>query len=113
LARLALLHPDFRPFAEFMHELATAVGFSPVITSTLRTRSEQERLYRRWKDGLSRFPAAKPGTSVHESGFAFDMDVADERNLKPLGEFWERFGPGFRWGGRFKDPVHFEYRPPK
>lgn len=113
MARLSLLHQSFLPYAQFLHDVAREVGWSPVVTSTLRTRSEQERLYRRFKAGLSRFPAAPPGTSVHESGFAFDMDLLDEGNLRALGELWESFGPGFRWGGRFKDPVHFEYRPPK
>lgn len=110
---IELLHPGFRPYVELLYQVAAENGLKPVVTSTLRTFREQSDLYRRWKSGLSRFPAAKPGTSIHETGLAFDMDVADERFLKPLGELWESFGPGFRWGGRFKDPIHFEYRRPK
>lgn len=97
-----------------MHDLANELGWRPVITSTIRTYQQQAELYRKYKAGLSRFPAARPGTSIHETGFAFDMDLLkDESLLKYLGEVWEDFGPGFRWGGRFKDAVHFEYRRPK
>jgi len=96
-----------------MHDLANNLNLSPVITSTKRSYTAQAELYRKYKAGLSRFPAARPGTSIHETGFAFDMDLKDERYLTPLGEIWERFGPGFRWGGRFKDPIHFEYRHPR
>lgn len=110
MARLAELRPGIVPHANVIHELARLVGLNPVVTSTVRTYARQAELYRRYKAGLSRFPAAKPGTSRHERGLAFDMDVDDEEALPILGRIWESFGPGFVWGGRFKDPIHFEFR---
>jgi len=41
-------------------------------------------------------------------GLAFDMVVTPMTALKPLGELWERLG--FTWGGRFNDPIHFDFR---
>ena len=110
MARLSDLRTDVIPYAKVIHELARLAGLNPVVTSTVRTYARQAELYRKWKAGLSRFPAAKPGTSRHERGVAFDMDVDDEAALTLLGAIWEGFGPKFVWGGRFKDPIHFEFR---
>jgi len=66
----------------------------------------QTKLYRRYLAGLSRYPAAPPGTSKHELGLAFDVWHPDARVLEALGRLWESWGG--TWGGRFKDPIHFE-----
>jgi len=76
------------------------------VTSTLRTFATQHRLYRRFLAGLSPYPAAPPGTSMHEQGRAFDLGGLDSSELSELGRTWESWGG--RWGGRFGDPIHFE-----
>ena len=102
------LDPLIRPAAEALFEAARAAGLNPRVTSTRRSAATQRRLYEAWRAGRSRFPAAPPGSSKHETGFAFDMVLSDERYYRVLGEWWESIGG--TWGGRFKDPIHFDYR---
>lgn len=106
---LALLDRRFRPFAVAMFEAARAAGFNPRITSTRRTRKEQARLYRDYLRHPSGYPAAAPGRSTHARGLAFDMVVTPKSALAALGAVWESLG--LTWGGRFKDPIHFDARP--
>lgn len=62
--------------AEAFQHLANAFhkrfGLTLHIRSGLRTRAEQERLYRLYKSGRGNL-AAKPGTSRHETGRAIDV----------------------------------------
>jgi len=95
------------PFASALVDAAAEAGLSPRVTSTLRTRAEQTRLYRRFLAGMSPLPAAPPGSSAHEFGFALDVVVTPYEALSDLGAYWEDLG-GI-WGGRFNDPVHFEF----
>jgi hypothetical protein len=83
-------------------------GIRVTVTSTRRSMGEQQRLYDRWKAGLSKYPAAKPGSSTHGLGLAFDLAL-DPPVYRAAGELWERLG--FTWGGRFSDPIHFDFRP--
>ncbi len=76
------------------------------ITSPFRTRRQQAKLYRRYLAGMSPYPAAPPGSSLHEQGRAFDLGGLSSQELQTLGQTWE--GWGGRWGGRFGDPIHFE-----
>lgn len=112
---LSQLHPGLVPIAESFVQYAQQLGYHVTVTNTVRTRSTQERLYRRWRAGLSPYPAARPGTSLHERGLAWDMDVRPRSGLAELGKVWEQFGRAYgiptRWGGRFRDPIHFEVRP--
>ncbi len=66
------LHPEVRAVAEIAHEWATFFGIPTTVTSTLRSRQEQQRLRDRYLRGLSRFPANAPGDSAHELGLAWD-----------------------------------------
>jgi len=101
---LASLSREFEPWARWLYETAQFNGLLPRVTSTYRSRTEQARLYDRYRRGLSRYPAAPPGHSLHEYGRAIDMTVRSQQQA--LGEFWERYG--MRWGGRFNDPVHYD-----
>jgi LAS superfamily LD-carboxypeptidase LdcB len=94
------LVPQLRPYAG-----ALLRGIPLQLTSTRRTLGQQRILYRRYLAGLSRFPAAPPGTSKHERGLAFDATGSPEV-LAYAGRVWESWGG--RWGGRFGDPIHFE-----
>ncbi len=102
---LEALIPELRDAAKALVDLAGRAGVGPRLTSTLRTHMEQEKLYRRYLAGLSRFPAAPPGTSAHEYGYAFDLLVEGDQNQFDLGSVWQSWG-GI-WGGA-RDPIHFQ-----
>lgn len=93
------LQPWLRPYAQALVQLAPWVR----ITSTFRTLSEQERLYRRFLAGQAAYPVAPPGRSYHNYGRAWDM-VADDETLRRLGAVWTS------WGGTWheSDNIHFQ-----
>lgn len=97
------LHPDLRPYFEYLVQVARDANLNPRVTSTYRSTADQTRLYKAYVAGKSKFPAAPPGRSLHEQGRAIDI-VCDD--LEWLGRVWESWGG--RWGGRFRDPIHFE-----
>lgn len=81
-----------------------------VLTSAKRSSRKQEQLYRAYRAGRSRLPAAPPGRSAHEYGLALDFTVGrpypNDQNL------WERYWRiaeafGFRPLGA-QDAVHIE-----
>ncbi len=102
---LGALVPELQPYAHALVDAAGAGGLLPRITSTRRTHSEQTRLYRRYLEGHSPYPAAPPGTSAHEFGEAFDLIVSPYDALADVGAFWQAMGG--TWGAQ-NDPVHFE-----
>lgn len=81
-------------------------GIRATITSGVRSRQEQQQLYR--QRGRNPYPVARPGMSKHELGRAVDVS-ADRSTLEVLARYWESWG-GI-WGGRWRsaDPVHFEF----
>lgn len=93
-------------WVELFIDLAEQLGWPAVITSTWRTRIQQEQLYH--ARGRSRLPAAPPGTSTHEYGLAFDVQAVNAEDQDKLGALGEALG--LYWGGRFRrsDPVHFQ-----
>jgi hypothetical protein len=95
-----------QPYAVQLVNIAAAAGLAPRVASARRSHSQQALLYRRFLAGQSRFPAAPPGNSSHELGLAFDLWINDESQFDDLGTVWE--GWGGTWGGRFRDPIHFE-----
>ena len=97
------LIPEIQSFARALVDAAGTAGLQPRVTSTLRTYAQQKRLYSRYVAGLSPYPAAPPGHSAHEYGWAFDMVSTDN---DACGDYWQQLG-GI-WGAR-RDPVHFEY----
>jgi LAS superfamily LD-carboxypeptidase LdcB len=102
------LDPDF---AAAIDELITAALREGIvdaihIDSGYRSSQEQRRLFAAWKSGKSSLPAAAPGTSYHEVGLAIDVVVSPPGALEDFGLFAESLG--FRWGGRFNDPVHID-----
>lgn len=99
------LIPELQEPCRDLVNLAGSAGVQPKITSTLRSRSEQVRLYNRYISGHSAYPAAPPGRSAHEFGYAFDMIVTGSDNQHDLGKVW------LSWGGVYSlsDDIHFEY----
>jgi hypothetical protein len=100
------LAPELRPYAEALLAALNDAGASPRVTSTLRSVATQKRLYDTYVAGNSKYPAAPPGFSPHEHGWAFDLSVNNDGWLPPAGDLWESWGG--TWGGRFRDPIHFE-----
>jgi hypothetical protein len=100
------LIPELQDPARELVAVCGSSGLLPKVTSTRRSHSAQVRLYQRWRSGLSPLPAAPPGTSAHEFGYAFDLVVTPWEALADVGNLWESWGGV--WGGE-KDPVHFQY----
>ncbi len=99
--------PQIKPWFEWLYAAIQRYDRSARVTSTVRSSAEQARLYRRYVAGQSKYPVAPPGRSKHESGRAIDIYASDQA-LRWIGEYWEKLGPTFRWGGRFNDNIHFE-----
>ncbi len=106
-SKLSGLDPSARAYAYAFISYLRSLGLKVTVTSGLRTRMEQQTLYQRAQRGGSRYPAAPPGHSLHETGLAWDMVVEPREYLAAVGHAWEQLGG--RWGGRFKDPVHFDF----
>ena len=86
-------------------DAAGRAGLQPRITSTVRTSSQQARLYRGYLANPQRaFPVAPPGYSAHEYGEAFDLVVTPMEALADVGYTWQTWGGG--WNPQ--DAVHFE-----
>lgn len=106
-ADLLALDPDLAQGARELLQACAAARLQATITSTLRTLREQTFLYNRYVAGKSPLPAAPPGHSAHEYGWAFDMVVSPREYQRDVGLAWEEYWGGV-WGGHKKDPVHFE-----
>ncbi len=104
-ASIDALIPEFQPYAHALVDASGSAGLSPRITSTLRSHAEQTRLYRRFVAGQSQFPAAPPGRSAHEYGYALDMVVSPFEEIDAVGAWW--ISQGGVW--HTSDRVHFEY----
>jgi hypothetical protein len=108
VASLRSLDPALRPLASAFVRVLQQAGVQVTITSTRRSLDEQKRLYQNYRAGRSKYPAARPGTSTHGLGYAFDLHL-DPPVYEQAGAIWE--GLGLTWGGRFKDKIHFDARP--
>ena len=99
LSRLSGLQSWLRPYA------VALLQYFPQLTPTSVRRSRTEQL-KLWHNRHNNpYPVAPPGTSKHELGRAFDL-VGPSEVLAAAGRVWESWGG--TWGGRFKDPIHFE-----
>ena len=110
MADLRTLQPGLVPWARWIYAVGKQQSGRLVVTSARRSSAKQAQLRRRWEQGLSKVPANRPGTSLHEFGWAFDLaqigvDPFADDLLPWLGHWWEFYGG--RWGGA-KDPVHFQ-----
>lgn len=94
------LHPEFRPWAEWIYYVAEVNRLQPTLTSGYRSLSEQKRLYDRSIRGDHPYPVAPPGRSQHNYGLAIDMVST---NNDALGRYWNSLG--LHWSPT--DAVHF------
>lgn len=106
MSLLDTLDPVLIPWAKQLLELAQRAGVHPKITSARRSYAKQAALYKRFQEGRSSYPVARPGTSAHEWGLAFDLVVPNLTDQYDLGTVWQRWGGVY---GGVNDPVHFEY----
>lgn len=107
---LTSLDPRLRPYAEYLYRVAEYNGLNPRITSGRRDPRQQQQLWDRRQRTLAgalrpgeapqRYPVARPGTSRHELGLAFDMVSGNEA---ALGALWRHMG-GF-WTSN--DSIHY------
>ncbi len=109
MADLRTLDRRLYPYAKWLYDLGKYYDGRLVVTSAYRSYAHQDRLYRRWRTGLSQIPAAPPGRSMHQRGLAFDFsrlgqDPLKDEFLVELGKVWTSLGG--TWGGT-RDPVHF------
>lgn len=80
------LAPDFAErFQQAAAEYKQVTGQAVRVTSAFRTYEKQAELYADWINGRSRFPAAPPGGSAHESGRAVDIDEATAAAMERMG----------------------------
>lgn len=95
-------HSMRRDAAAAFEKAIAESGSTPSVTSSFRTREQQERLYKLWLEGKGNL-AAKPGTSRHEFGLAIDARGSED---------WERamVRNGFKRTVK-SEPWHWEYAP--
>lgn len=117
---IKLLHPALRVKAEQLVNLCKAAGINIQISSTLRTKAEQDPLYAQGRTTPGKIVTKAPyPQSLHNWGVAFDVVVigkdgkADWRpaSYKPVGKIG--LSIGLAWGGSwltFKDYPHFELK---
>jgi hypothetical protein len=106
-ASLDALDPDLRQGLLDFQQWLSGQGVIPTITSTVRSYRDQKFLYDRYQNNPhANLPAAPPGHSAHEYGWAFDMIVSPAQYQHAVGKAWEKLWGG-KWGGA-RDPVHFE-----
>ena len=85
-------------------EYMSITGKPVIVTSAVRSKEEQQRLYDDYKAGRSKFPAAPPGKSKHALGTAVDIDSSTANAMAQKG-ILAKYGLGQPVKN---DPVHIE-----
>ena len=99
------LAPDFAArFQQAAAEYKQMTGQSVRVNSAYRTYEKQAELYADWVAGRSKYPAAPPGSSSHESGRAVDVDLATAEAMDRMG-ILARYGLSRPVRG---DPIHIQ-----
>lgn len=112
------LVPGARMKALQLLETTALAGLSLRVTSTRRTRDEQAALYAKGRSKPGKIVTwARPGTSVHETGQAFDIvPMVDGAPVWEVNRatwpMWEKIGQlgeaaGLEWGGRWRKKADF------
>jgi hypothetical protein len=83
---ISWLHPSVRDRFTAFEQEARQNDLDLDIFSSLRTVAHQKKLYDNYKAGKSKIPAAKPGYSLHNYGFAIDTYV-----LKIQTKTWAKY----------------------
>lgn len=110
MADIRTLRFELQPWARWLYDIGKQYDGRLVVTSAYRSPAKQQRLYDRWRSGVTSIPAAPPYRSLHNYGLAFDLarigvDPHNDPLLTWLGQVWSQVGG--RYGGT-SDPVHFD-----
>ena len=106
MANIMLLPENVRHSLIAWRKELNAMGIRSTVTSTVRSTAKQSKLYSLYQQGLTNYPVAPPGRSLHEHGRAVDMVVRPANALPVAAQVGSRYG--FKWAGS-KDTVHFSY----
>lgn len=85
-------------------EYMSITGKPVMVTSAVRSKEEQQRLYEDYVSGKSKYPAAPPGKSKHGQGTAVDIDSSTANEMAQKG-ILAKYGLGQTVA---RDPVHIE-----
>lgn len=105
-ANIMLLPENVRHSLIAFRKELNDLGIRSQITSTVRSSAKQQRLYSLFKQGLTNYPVAPPGRSLHEYGKAVDMVITPTSQLPLAATVGRQYG--FKWAGE-RDKVHFSY----
>lgn len=110
-ARLSALDRGGRDAAQAFVAYLQRSGWPIIVTSAVRSVAQQQQLARQNPSGL---PVAAPERSRHVQRRAFDLGFRGYQWRQVPMEYWRQMGEiwesmGGRWGGRFGDPVHFDW----
>lgn len=108
---------------ELLGDVSSALDKKLFIVQSFRSAADQAVLYAQGRTTPGKVVThAKPGSSYHEWGLAFDVAIADAHGQPSWPNdmaLWTQIGRlgeelGLTWGGRFPDPDygHFELRIP-
>jgi RHS repeat-associated protein len=102
------LDDEFYPKVQKFFGLLEDQGINPTVTDAFRTPSDQQNRLQ-----TSNFGPAQVGTSLHEAGFAIDINWGSYNSSQRSLILDAARDAGLSWGGAFKkyDPVHFYYDP--
>jgi hypothetical protein len=112
-----MLHPELRPKAEKLIEIAKGKGINIIISQTWRTKAEQDALYAQGRTAPGNIVTnVKYPNSLHCWGAAFDVAVIINGKASWIAAHFDQVGPlgeslGLEWGGRwqnFPDKPHFQ-----
>lgn len=104
----------------YLRMVAASGGLTGLVSAG-RTRAEQQRLYDLWKAGKGNL-AARPGTSLHESGLAIDVQTGSPlQRWMAHGSRYDKVTPtgttraaDYGWLRTVPiEPWHFQYFPAK
>lgn len=105
---VARFAPDIALKIDQAFAILNAEGVTPIITDGFRTLADQTARYNASQSGASPYPAALPGTSIHEIGEGIDFgpNTNGAANFKKIVDAMQAVG--LTWGQSFHDVVHFE-----
>jgi len=98
------LNPEVQRRVDLMLRLLRDAGIRATVTSGYRSIERQRELYVRARRGQSALPAAPPGLSTHNYGYAVDV-VLSGAPQSVLGDAARAVG--LVWAGP-RDPVHVD-----
>jgi hypothetical protein len=105
------LQEEFAQSVARLIKKASELGYGVTLGEAWRT-PEQAALNAQKGSGIS--------NSLHTERLAIDLNlfkdgvyITDETGHRELGEWWEKLGQRYRWGGRFRrpDPNHYSLSP--